>query len=332
MVPCLFALLGIILFYFRRVFMIDMHYDLLSILYYCYLRNDFSYINDLQKYFNNNNVTGLIANLYFMSEEEMQTEMPNTTIDVVKMFQISTELFKKFFPNIDVVFSIEGCDYIKDVSELKKLKDLGLGSILLVWNNKNKYGSGAHAKGGLTASGEEFIRAAIDLGITIDMAHMNEETFWDTINILRKIKMEGMHPKVIVSHSDVNDLFNHPRNITKDQIRALKEFDAIMGLVSYSLFLTDHDEEIDVLKNKYLEHIKYAVNILDINHVGVATDDMGYDKALFNKPYKKIIFPYKNLKEELENLLLKEYSREDVEKILKLNVKNKLFGKEDKND
>ena len=43
--------------------MIDMHYDLLSILYYCYLRNDFSYINDLQKYFNNNNVTGLIANL-----------------------------------------------------------------------------------------------------------------------------------------------------------------------------------------------------------------------------------------------------------------------------
>ena len=137
--------------------MIDMHYDLLSILYYCYLRNDFSYINDLQKYFNNNNVTGLIANLYFMSEEEMQTEMPNTTIDVVKMFQISTELFKKFFPNIDVVFSIEGCDYIKDVSELKKLKDLGLGSILLVWNNKNKYGSGSKANEGLTKEGQNFI-------------------------------------------------------------------------------------------------------------------------------------------------------------------------------
>ena len=229
-------------------------------------------------------------------------------------------------------FSIEGCDYINSVQELNTLYKLGLRSILPVWNNKNKYGSGAHAKGGLTASGEEFIRAAIDLGITIDMAHMNEETFWDTINVLRKIKMEGIHPKVIVSHSGVNDLFNHPRNITKDQIRALKEFDAVMGLVSYSLFLTDHDEEIDVLKNKYLEHIKYVVNILGINHVGVATDDMGYDKVLFNKPYKKIIFPYKNLKEELENLLLKEYSREDVEKILKLNVKNKLFGKEDKND
>ena len=312
--------------------MIDMHYDLLSILYYCYIRNDFRYIDELKQYFNDKNVTGLIANLYFTDKPRMNEEMLGKKIDVVTMFKISTELFKKYFPDIPVIFSIEGCDYINSVQELNTLYKLGLRSILPVWNNKNKYGSGAHAKGGLTASGEEFIRAAIDLGITIDMAHMNEETFWDTINILRKIKMEGIHPKVIVSHSDVNDLFNHPRNITKDQIRALKEFDAIMGLVSYSLFLTDHDEEIDVLKNKYLEHIKYAVNILDINHVGVATDDMGYDKALFNKPYKKIIFPYKNLKEELENLLLKEYSREDVEKILKLNVKNKLFGKEDKND
>ena len=310
--------------------MIDMHYDLLSILYYCYIRNDFRYIDELKQYFNDKNVTGLIANLYFTDKPRMNEEMLGKKIDVVTMFKISTELFKKYFPDIPVIFSIEGCDYINSVQELNTLYKLGLRSILPVWNNKNKYGSGAHAKGGLTASGEEFIRAAIDLGITIDMAHMNEETFWDTINILRKIKMEGMHPKVIVSHSDVNDLFNHPRNITKDQIRALKEFDAIMGLVSYSLFLTDHDEEIDVLKNKYLEHIKYAVNILDINHVGVATDDMGYDKALFNKPYKKIIFPYKNLKEELENLLLKEYSREDVEKILKLNVKNRLFGKEDK--
>ena len=307
-----------------------MHYDLLSILYYCYIRNDFRYIDELKQYFNDKNVTGLIANLYFTDRPRMNEEMLGKKIDVVTMFKISTELFKKYFPDIPVIFSIEGCDYINSVQELNTLYKLGLRSILPVWNNKNKYGSGAHAKGGLTASGEEFIRAAIDLGITIDMAHMNEETFWDTINVLRKIKMEGIHPKVIVSHSGVNDLFNHPRNITKDQIRALKEFDAIMGLVSYSLFLTDHDEEIDVLKNKYLEHIKYVVNILGINHVGVATDDMGYDKVLFNKPYKKIIFPYKNLKEELENLLLKEYNREDVKKILTLNVKNKLFGKEDK--
>ena len=308
--------------------MIDMHYDLLSILYYCYLRNDFSYVNDLQKYFNNNNVTGLIANLYFMSEEEMQTEMPNTTIDVVKMFQISTELFKKFFPNIDVVFSIEGCDYIKDVSELKKLKDLGLGSILLVWNNKNKYGSGSKANGGLTKEGQNFIYEAIKLGLTIDLSHMNKETFMDTIAILKSAKKNELNPKVIVSHSCVYDLFNHPRNITKSQIENLQELGAIMGLVSYSYFLTDKKEDITILKNKYLEHIKYVVNILGIDAIGVSTDDMEYDKELFNKDTEEIIFPYINLKKELETLLLNVYNEEEVKKILELNIKNKIFKEE----
>ena len=52
--------------------MIDMHYDLLSVLYYCYLRNDFRYVKELQGYFNDKNVHGLVANLYFMSEEEMK--------------------------------------------------------------------------------------------------------------------------------------------------------------------------------------------------------------------------------------------------------------------
>ena len=210
--------LGIILFvYFGVMNLIDMHYDLLSILYYSYLRNDFKYVKELQKYFNDNNVRGLIANLYFMSEREMAQEMMGKAIDVVEMFKVSTELFKKYFPNIDVVFSIEGCDYIKDIKELKQLYDLGLRSILLVWNNKNKYGSGAKATGGLTEEGKNFIIEAIKLGITIDLSHMNKETFIDTVDLLKDAKKNGLNPKVIVSHSNVADLYSHPRNITENQ-------------------------------------------------------------------------------------------------------------------
>ena len=142
--------------------------------------------------------------------------------DVVEMFKVSTELFKKYFPNIDVVFSIEGCDYIKDTKELKQLYDLGLRSILLVWNNKNKYGSGAKATGGLTEEGKNFIIEAIKLGITIDLSHMNKETFIDTVDLLKDAKKNGLNPKVIVSHSNVADLYSHPRNITENQISTAK--------------------------------------------------------------------------------------------------------------
>ena len=303
--------------------MIDMHYDLLSVLYYCYLRNDFRYVEKLKEYFNEENVHGLVANLYFMSEEEMQREMNGRKIDVVEMFKISTELFKKYFPNLDVVFSIEGCDYIKDINELKKLYELGLRSILLVWNNENKYGGGTYATKGLTEEGKNFIIEAIKLGIAIDLSHMNRETFKDTVSILKQLK--ELNPKVIVSHSDAYELFNHPRNITDEQIKMLKEFNPVIGLVSYSMFITDKDEDIYVLKNKYLNHIKHVIDILGIDCVGISSDDMEYDSVLLGNRVEKIIFPYKDLKKEIYNLLIKEFSKEDVNKIMELNIKNKLF-------
>ena len=305
--------------------MIDMHYDLLSVLYYCYLRNDFRYVKELQGYFNDKNVHGLVANLYFMSEEEMQREMKGRKIDVVEMFKISTELFRKYFPDLDVVFSIEGCDFIKNIDELRKLYELGLRSILLVWNNKNKYGGGTYATGGLTEEGKKFIWEAINLGITIDLSHMNRETFEDTVSILKEAKNKSLNPKVIVSHSDVYELFNHPRNITDEQIKMLKEFKPVMGLVSYSMFLTDKDEKIEVLKDKYLNHIKHVIDILGIDCVGISSDDMEYDSILLGNPVEKIIFPYKDLKKEIYNLLIKEFSIEEVNKIMELNIKNKLF-------
>ena len=305
--------------------MIDMHYDLLSVLYYCYLRNDFRYVKELQGYFNDKNVHGLVANLYFISEEEMQREMKGRKIDVVEMFKISTELFRKYFPDLDVVFSIEGCDFIKNIDELRKLYELGLRSILLVWNNKNKYGGGTYATGGLTEEGKKFIWEAINLGITIDLSHMNRETFEDTVSILKEAKNKSLNPKVIVSHSDVYELFNHPRNITGEQIKMLKEFKPVMGLVSYAMFLTDKDEEIEVLKDKYLNHIKHVIDILGINCVGIASDDMEYDSILLGNPVENIIFPYKDLKKEIYNLLIKEFSIEEVNKIMELNIKNKLF-------
>ena len=73
--------------------MFDAHYDLLTILYCCYLRDDFSYVEKLQ--YDLSDVHSLIANLYFMSRDEMKEELHIENINVVEMFRISTSLFKK---------------------------------------------------------------------------------------------------------------------------------------------------------------------------------------------------------------------------------------------
>lgn len=305
--------------------MIDMHYDILSVLYHCYKREDYSYIEKWAKNYNDSNVKGVIANLYFMNEEEMKEEFGNyyEEINVVDMFKVTVSLFKKYLPNTLVIFSIEGCDYIKNTDELEELYNLGLRNILLVWNNPNKYGSGNRSDMGLTDEGKTFLIKAIDLGISIDLSHMNKNTFYDTVSLLREQKMLGKKVKVIVSHSNCYDIYNHERNLDDNQIRAIKEFNPVMGLVSYGPFIYNSLDK-EVLKNKYLEHIERVISILGIDRVGVSTDDMTFANSLFNDNYEQV-FDYANVKKELTKLLSKKYNKEEIEKILYQNIFNKLF-------
>lgn len=307
--------------------MIDMHYDMLSVIYNCYLRNDFSYIESWIKNYNSDNVSGLIANLYFMNEEEMKEELGEfyKGIDVVEMFKISTELFKKYLPNTNVLYSIEGSDYIKDENELEKLYNLGLRNILLVWNNPNKYGSGNRDNYGLTEEGKSFLRKAIDLGICIDLSHMNKNTFYDTINLIKEEISKVKNVKAIASHSNAYSLCNHERNLDDNQLRALKEINAIVGVVSYSKFVKDINASFEELKDMYLKHINHIVSIMGINNVGVSTDDMMFIRELFNDDHGKPVFNYETIKKDLTELLKEKYNKEEIEKLLYENVYNRLF-------
>ena len=299
--------------------MIDLHHDLLSIMYYSYIRDDYSYLEEWIKNFREDNVSGLLANLYFMNPEEMKNEIGDREINVVEMFKISTELFKKYLPNEDVVFSIEGCDYIKDTNELEELYNLGLRNILLVWNNPNKYGSGNRGDYGLTELGKEFIEKAIDLGISIDLSHMNKNTFYDTIELIKEKINSGKEVKVIASHSNCFSICDHPRNLDDDQIKALGSVGGLLGLVSYSEFVGEGN-----LKEKYLEHISKAVSILGIDRVCVSSDDMNFSKVLFNEDFL-MTFDYSSINKDLRELLSTKFSLEDIDKIMYKNIYNKLF-------
>lgn len=295
--------------------MIDCHYDLLTILYCCYLKDDFSYIKKIQE--DLKEVDGLIANLYFMSRKEMEEELHITEINVVEMFKISTELFQKYFKEKKVIYSIEGCDYIKDEEELEELYHLGLRNILLVWNNENSYGSGNRSKKGLTNLGKSFIRKAVDLGIMIDLSHMNKKTFYDTTDLLKELKKEGKKVSVIASHSNNYSLCHHPRNLEDDQLLILKELDGKVGIVSYGPFI---EKDSKNLEEYYLKHIKHMEKILGINSIMVSTDNMEFATDLFGIEEGISLFTHKTVKNTLYEILKKDYNEEEMEKIIKLNA------------
>lgn len=304
--------------------MIDLHHDLLSILYYCDIHKRDDYLKKWLSNFNEDNVSGLIANLYFMSQDEMKVEIGNREIDVLDMFREATSLFKKYLPDEKVIFSIEGCDYIKGEDELEELYKLGLRNILLVWNNPNKYGSGNRGEYGLTEEGKKFLIKAIDLGISLDLSHMNKRTFYDSIQLIKEEKKKGKNVKVIASHSNCYSICQHERNLDDDQIRALKEVDGILGLVAYSVFVLENGNK-EKYQEVYLEHIDHAISIMGVDQVSVSSDDMDFALTLFNEDFGDMVFDYSHISKDLENLLKKHYNEDEVQKIMYQNIYNKLF-------
>jgi len=319
--------------------MYDMHYDLLTIIYYNMRKNNNmanpeKMITDCLKIYSNNIIGGII-NLYFMSKEEMKEELDineNELTNVKNMFQKSIsdlELLKQagVIPlNTDFIYSIEGCDYFQDENELEALYDMGLRAILPVWNEKNKFGSGNRSKEGLTDLGIRLIKKAIDLNIIIDVSHANEKTFYDILDVIEEEQKLGKKVNLIASHSNVRTLCDRERNLSDEQLKRLKDLGGYIGLFTNGNFLSKDNEEImyEERQNNYLKHLDYIINNIGFttDKILVSTDDMNFNP---DKSYHNLeAFPIETISTKLHNLIEKNYNKEHADNIL-VNNAQKLF-------
>ena len=297
--------------------MIDTHYDLLTICYLCYLKNDYSKIKKIAKEINKSGVTGIFANLYFMSQDEMQKELYmnyyNSKTAILDMFKISTSILEAFLPNIEFLYSIEGCDYLEK-DDLESLYLEGLRSILLVWNNKNKYASGNKSDSGLTTDGVSFLNKAIDLGIGIDLSHANDKSFYDMTKLIKERKKD-IDVTCFASHSNSRSLRNIKRNLSDDQIITLREIDGCIGVISNKHFVKDPN-----YREEYVKQIKYISSLIGIDRVMLSTDDMRFNSDYDSKYLKRPIYDYKRLSKDIRSDLTEYFSTEEVDKIMYKNA------------
>ena len=317
--------------------MYDMHYDLLTILYYNFKENNLKadkqkLLKDCEEIYKNNNILGGIINLYFMSESEMKEELgieKEELSKVIPMFKKSIELldllkYSQIIPeNIDFIYSIEGCDYFKSEEDLEELYNLGLRSILPVWNEKNKFGSGYRSEEGLTELGKKLILKAIDLGIIIDVSHANFKTFNDIIDIIEVEKNKGKNVTVIASHSNVKSLCDRKRNLSDDELNRLKNVGGYIGLFTNGNFLSIDNEEIDYEERQqnFLKHLDYIINKIGFSEdkILISSDDMNFNP---DPSYHHLeAFELSRISTDLRELLEKYYSSDFTNKVMINNAK-----------
>ena len=128
---------------------------------------------------------------------------------------------------IAALLSIEGAEQISDIDEAY---GQGVRIVHMTWNHDNALcGAAMDSGAGLTHEGKSFVLRAQQLGIMLDMSHVSERGFWDTLSISTR--------PVIAGHSNAKAVCNVTRNLTDAQFTALVKQGGGAGINLYPEFL-----------------------------------------------------------------------------------------------
>lgn len=173
---------------------------------------------------------------------------------------------------IGYILSLEGADSLVNLDYVSKAYDAGLRAIGPAHYGQGRYANGTDSSGKLNGAGLDLLKEMDRLHIILDVSHLCEESFWDALN-----NFEG---PVWASHSNCRALVDHNRQFSDDQILALIEREAVIGIALDSWMMVPGwvrgksdaralNCNLDVLIN-HIDHIcQLAGNSL---HVGIGSD------------------------------------------------------------
>ena len=155
------------------------------------------------------------------------------------------------------------------MKNLEWMYDEGIRMIALTWNYENCFGFPNSADAdmmsrGLKDFGKEAVLRMNELGIAVDVSHLNDGGFWDVAKLSKK--------PFIASHSNCRALAPHRRNMTDEMIRALAGKGGVMGLNFAGPFLNADAAGRASTIPRMLAHLKHMVNVGGIETAAIGTD------------------------------------------------------------
>jgi membrane dipeptidase len=172
------------------------------------------------------------------------------------------------------VLHIEGAEAIDpELDMLEVLYQAGLRSLGIVWSRPNAFGHGVPFRypsspdigPGLTEAGERLVRACNRLGILVDVSHLNEKGFWDVVRISEQ--------PIVATHSNAHVLCPVSRNLTDDQLRAIRDSGGMVGVnFAVSFLRRDGHNHADTPLATIVEHVDYLIEHLGVDGVGFGSD------------------------------------------------------------
>ncbi|MCC2613714.1 dipeptidase [Neorhizobium sp. Rsf11] len=173
-----------------------------------------------------------------------------------------------------VVLHMEGAEAVDpDLEYLNTMYAAGLRSLGPVWSRPNIFGYGVpfafprspDIGPGLTDAGKELVKACNNLGIMIDLAHLNEKGFWDVAAL--------SDAPLVATHACAHTMSQSTRNLTDRQLDAIRDTDGIIGfnLAVYDIRVDGHLDANTPL-DTVVRHIEYLINRMGEDRVALGSD------------------------------------------------------------
>jgi len=207
------------------------------------------------------------------------------------------------------ILAIEGATPLgNSLDLLPALYELGIRVITLTWSRKNLFAEGVHDKigiddgEGLSLLGKQLVTSMNELGIAIDVSHLNRKGFQDVVK----------HSKspFIASHSCAYSLAAQKRNLSDEQLKQIAEAEGCIGINFYPNFLVPDPKKESATIDHVIDHMIYMVDLVGVDYVSLGSDFDGIGQApigLENASKFKDIPPY--IKD-------KGYSNKDIDKLM----------------
>jgi len=263
-----------------------------------------------------------------------QMELATTAADIRRIVKAG---------KISVFLTVEGGHTIDDdLRVLRMYYQLGVRSMTLTHSRNNNWADSATDKpvhNGLTDFGREVVREMNRLGMLVDVSHVADKTFYDTLSVTSK--------PVIVSHSSMRAISPVPRNVTDEMLWALAKNGGVIGISFGEGFVNPKDAEAlesaiktetagpaltgralddyaaEDVRNLFGTRLKVAATVADVaDHIDHAVGIAGIDHVGIGSDFDGVSGPPNGLDDVskmpalIEVLLERGYAERDVKKIL----------------
>jgi membrane dipeptidase len=152
-----------------------------------------------------------------------------------------------------------------DADALSVLVDRSIVRVTLVHLTGSSLGATSAPSSGndaITDAGRDAVRKLESMRVLVDLAHIGRRTFFQAI------EAHDRSLPLIVTHTGVDAVHPHWRNLTDDQIRAIADSGGTVGIMLQSGFLGRG--RVDV--RTFVDHVAHVIDLVGEDHVSLGSD------------------------------------------------------------